>query len=441
MLLTEKFAKEIDSAKYAEVAEADKVNLAQLFENHEKEMKLSESIMSADVALFTPILVPLVRRVYPALVANDLVGIQSLNMPTGYLYAMTNRYVGNSINSVKPAANGQIVTVVDASSFVVGGNITSDAGAAGKVVYIEGKNILVNLVGTTLFQDGDSIDNASPYAAEATTVSVTYSNQSMFKKILPGYSGPYATSAGEALGNDMMEVGFDIERTMAEAKTRKLKAKYTIELFQDLKAMHGLDGEKELMDLMAMELKLGIDREVVAKIAETATVTADANINSYQGRWEIEKYRSLAIRLSNESRIIGQETRKGGGNTMLVSGKVATALEQLGGFILSPVKNGLDSVMAGITPSVGTFDGRYKVVVDNFATSDYATVMYKGATNKDAGLFFAPYQMANVVKTVDPTSGQPAVIIASRYDIVKNPMNPETYIRTMGVNFSGTVLG
>jgi hypothetical protein len=424
------------------VDDADKVNLAQLFENHEKEMKLSESIMSADVALFTPILVPLVRRVYPALVANELVGIQSLNMPTGYLYAMTNRYTGNSINSIKPAANGQIVTAGSATGFVVGGDITSDGGATGKVVYIEGNNILVDLTGTKLFQNGDHLDNANPFvAASAPTTAVsTYSNQSMFKKILPGYSGSYATSAGEALGNDMMEVGFDIERTMAEAKTRKLKAKYTIELFQDLKAMHGLDGEKELMDLMAMELKLGIDREVVAKIASTATVTVDANIGTYQGRWEVEKYRSLAIRLSNESRIIGQETRKGGGNTMLVSGKVATALEQLGGFILSPVKASMDTVMAGITPAVGTFDGRYKVVVDNFATSDYATVIYKGATNKDAGLFFAPYQMANVVKTVDPTSGQPAVILSSRYDIVANPMNPETYMRTMAVNFTGTVL-
>lgn len=440
-LLTEKFADILESTKYSALSDNDRVSLAQLFENHEKEMKLGESIMSADVALFTPILVPLVRRVFPALIANDLVGIQALNMPTGYLYALTNRFVGSTTNPIKPANNGQIVVLSDASGFTVGGNITSDAGAAGKVVYKEGNNVLVALSGVTLFQDGDDVDNASPYAASAATVSATYSNQSMFLKLLPGYSGPYATAAGEVLGNDMNEVGFSLERTMVEAKTRKLKAKYTIEMFQDLKAMHGLDGEKELMDLMAMELKLGIDREIVAAVNSTATITPDANVNAYQGRWEIEKYRGLGVRIANESRKISQDTRKSSGNVVLVSGKVATALEQLGGFILSPVKNTIDSTIAGVTPAVGTFDNKYKIVVDNFATTDYATVLYKGASSKDAGLFFAPYQMANVVKTVDPTTGQPAVILASRYGVTTNPMNPETYLRTFNVNFTGTILG
>ena len=440
VLLTEKFQDILESSKFAPVESADKSTLAQLFENHEKEMKLSESVMSADIALFTPVLMPLVRRVYPALIANELVGTQALTMPTGYLYAMTNRYIGNSVNGIKPADKGQILVVADASVFTLGGDITTAGGATGKVVYKEGNNVLVSNTSSTIFQDGDAVDNAAPFAASATTVVETYSNQSMFKKILKGYSGPMATASAEVLGDEMNEVGFNIERTMAEAKSRKLKTKYTIEFFQDLKTMHGLDAEKELMDLMAMELKLGIDREIIQAVNDNATVTADANINAYQGRWEIEKYRSLAIRLSNESRIIGQETRKGAANTVLCSGKVATALEQIGSFTLSPVKAGLDSVMGGITPAVGTFDGKYKIIVVNFATTDYMTTIYKGANNRDNGIFFAPYQLANVIKTVDPVSGQPAMLISSSYAICANPMNPETYMRTTQENFINTVL-
>lgn len=443
MLLTEKFQPILESDKFAPISSSEKLMMAQLLENMEKEeaRSLTEGTLTSDVAQFTPILIPLVRRVYPNLIANEIAGVQALNMPSGYLYAMVSTYTGTSTNSIHPNNKGQIVTLDDASAFVVGGDISAASGATGKVVYIEGTNVLVGLTGSVLFVSGDDVDNASTFSASVATVGATFSNENGFQKVLKGYTGPMATSTAEQLGNDMKEIGFDIRRALAEAKSRKLKGKYTLEMMNDLRAMHGLDAEQELMNLMAMELQLELDREIIQKANDLATVTSDAVINGYAGRWEIEKYRGLGIKIANEAREIGRLTRKGAGNTMIVSSKVATALDTIGSFTLAPVKGGVDSVISGITPSIGYFDGKYKVVTDNFATSDYATVLYKGQNSKDCGVFFAPYQAASFVKTQDPTSGQPALILSSRYDIVPNPLNPETYFRSFNVNFGNTIIG
>jgi len=442
VLLTEKFKEELDSKKYAPLAGSDRGIMAQLLENQtlEVEKLISEGTLTGDIATFTPILVPMVRRVYPQLVAHQLAGIQPMSMNSGYLYAMTSRYTGTGVNGITPTKNGQILTLVDATGFVVGGSVSTAAGATGTIVYVEGNNILVTLVSGT-FAAGDDVDNAAPFVAKATDVAETYSNENGFKKVLKGYTGPMATATAETLGSSMKEIGFDITRVLAEAQSRKLKGRYTPEMFTDLKNMHGMDAEQELMDLMAMELQLEIDREIVAAVNGIATVTGDAIINSYQGRWEIEKYRSLGIKISNESRAIGQLTRRGAGNTLVVSPKVAVALEQIGSFKLAETASTVNPQISGFNPSnIGTFDNKYTVVTDNFADSDYATVLYKGAGNRDAGVFFAPYVGASFVKTMDPETGNPNLILSSRYAVVNNPLNPETYARTFGVNFGSTVL-
>lgn len=443
MLLTEKFAEELNSSKFAPLHGTDRTFMAQLLENQttEVERMLAEGTLTGDIASFTPILIPMVRRVYPQLIAHKLAGVQPLSMPTGYLYAMTSRYAGSKTDgSIAPVKNGQIIVLASATGFVVGGSVATAAGATGTIVYVEGTKILVNLVSGT-FADGDIVDNAAPFVAQATTVTSTYSNEAGFKKVLKGYTGPYATAAAEALGASMREIGFDITRTMAEAKSRKLKGRYTLEMFTDLKNMHGMDAESELMDLMAMELQLEIDREVIDAVNGIATVVSDATVNSYQGRWEIEKYRSLGIKIANESRTIGQLTRRGAGNVLTVSPKVAVALEQIGSFTLAPTASTVDSTISGFNPAnVGRFDNRYDVVVDNFADTDYATVLYKGQNNRDAGVFFAPYVGASFSKVVDPETAQPSLILSSRYAVVNNPLNPETYARTFGVNFGSTVL-
>lgn len=443
MILTEKHQDLLESTKYAPLSESEKGIVAQLLENQEAESAklMNESTLSGDIAQFTPILVPIVRRVMPSLMGNNLVGVQALNMPTGYLYAMVSRYTNNSLSPITPTNKAQILVVASASAFTVGGDVTAASGATGVVEYIEGLNILVKLTSTIKFAAGDAIDNANPWAAGETTVTGVYSNEARFLKVLKNYSGPYATSAAEALGKDMKELGFDIARTTAEAKSRKLKGKYTVEMFQDLKSMHGLDAESELMDMMSTELQLEIDREIVTRVNDIAVSTADVVVDSFDGRWAIEKMRSLGIKISNEAREIGRLTRRGAGNTIIVSPKTAVALEQIGSFVLAPSGKQVDASGSGITSSVmGTYDNRFKVAVDNFADKDYATVLYKGASNKDAGLFFAPYVGLSFTKVVDPDSGQPAVILNTRYDIVANPLNPEFYFRSFDVDFTGTVL-
>lgn len=443
MILTEKHQELLESTKYTPLSESEKGIVAQLLENQENEASklMKESTLSGDIAQFTPILVPIVRRVMPSLMGNHLVGVQAMNAPTGYLYAMVSRYTNTSLSPITPTNNAQIVVVDNASAFTVGGDITAASGAAGKVEYIEGKNILVKLTGSVKFTAGDAVDNASPWAAGETTVTGVFSNEARFLKVLKNYTGPLATSVAEGLGKDMKEIGFDIARTTAEAKSRKLKGKYTVEMFQDLKSMHGLDAESELMDMMSTELQLEIDREIVAKVNDTAIATADVAIGSFDGRWAIEKMRSLGIKISNEAREIGRLTRRGAGNTLIVSPKTAVALEQVGSFVLAPSGNQIDAINSGITSSVmGTYDNRFKVMVDNFADKDYATVLYKGASNKDAGIFFAPYVGLSFTKVVDPDSGQPAVILNTRYDLVTNPLNPEFYMRNFDVDFSGTIL-
>jgi hypothetical protein len=442
MLLTEKFKPIIESANYASLTSSEAIAMAALLENQEKEETrlVAEGTVSGDIAQFTPILIPMVRRVYPSLIANEIAGVQPLALPTGYLYAMTSKYLGDSTNSIGSSELAQIVVVANAANYPVGGNISAASGATGVVKYVEGKNLLVKLGNATLFVKGDNVDNTVTFSATDTTVSDTFSNQAMFTKVLKNYTGPMATATAETLGDGMKEMGFNIERKSVEAMSRKLKGKYTLEMFQDMKAMHGLDAEKELMDLMAMELQLETDREMINLANATAAASGDVTISTFDGRWEIEKYRMLAIKIANESREIGRLTRKGAGNTMIVSPKVATCLDQLGSYTLAPVKSGVDSVLSGIRPQVGTFDGKYKVIVDNFAESDYVNVLYKGANNKDSGIFFLPYVGASFIKTVDPVSGQPAVILSSRYATGTNPLNPETYLRNFAVNFGSTSL-
>lgn len=435
MLLTEKFQPILESANFAPLNSSEKLMMAQLLENMEKDeaRMLAEGTLTADIAPFTPILIPLVRRVYPNLIANEIAGVQALSTPTGYLYAMVSNYTGDSINKISPTSKGQIVVLDDVSALTVGGAITAGSGATGTVTYIEDNNVLVAVAGATMFVAGDTVGTA--------TVEATFSNENGFYKVLKKYTGPMATATAEGLGNDMKEIGFDIKRAMAEAKSRKLKGRYTLEMMQDLKAQHGLDAETELMNLMSMELQLELDREIIAKANELATVTPDAIVDAYAGRWEIEKYRGLGIKISNEAREVGRLTRKGAANTMIVSPKVATALEAIGSFTLAPVKGSVDATVSGITPNIGMFDNKYKVITDNFASSDYVNVLYKGANSKDAGMFFAPYAGASFIKTVDPTNGQPSIILSSRYDIVANPLNPEMYFRSFDVNFSSTILG
>ena len=440
MTLNEKVESYIKDSKYAPLTESDAVIMNTLLKNTalaaEGQMPgLTEASLSGDIAQFTPILMPVVRRAYPALIANHLLGIQPMTMPTGYAYALVNRYTGTSEadKSVSPVNGAQIV--VFTNDVTVGASLDK-----GDVIHVEEdkKTALVKLT---------DVSQKYTTAVSDTTggqVVAVYTNEANFLKILKGYTGPVTTAEGEQLAKDMATVGFGIERVSIEAKTRKLKAEYTLEMYDDLKAQHGLLVDEELTALIAAEVQNEIDREVVQFVNDTATVVPNAavasgkDINADYGRWELERYRAQAIKIDLEARNVGIETKRGSANVILCSPKVATMLEQIGDFKLAQGSASINqNLFAG---NVGTFMGRYTVVVDQYASSDYVTVLYKGTSRQDSLGFFCPYVPLSFQRVIQPDSGQPAIISRVRYGLIRNPLAPETYARTFGVSLANTVL-
>lgn len=428
----------LESEKYATLNSSDKVAMSLMLQNTQTELEklVNEGTLTGDVAQFTPILMPLVRRVYPTLIANELLGIQPMAMPTGYIYALTNRYTGSTVNGLNGNGNACIVELDAPTTKVEGDTVFG----TGKIVYIEGKKVLVSNVQPAV---GATIETG-------VTVVAKYTNEASFKRILKGYTGTYSTSQAEKLSTDMREIGFDIAKKSVEAKSRALKGKYTVEMYQDLKSQHGLLADEEIMSLMSYEMQAEIDRDVVDFVNANSTILPDtaftASSTDGTGRWEIEKYRREAIRISKEAAMIGLETKRGQGNILLVSPKVATMLEQVGTFkVADQASNVTQPISGGVA---GTFDNRFKVIVDQYATNDYCTVMYKGADRRDAMGFFAPYIPLSFTKVTNNESGQPAIIAKTRYALDTIPGlesassndRAKTYSRSFGIDFTNTVL-
>jgi hypothetical protein len=410
----------LESSKYTPLTASDSAAMKLMLENTEKEHArlVSEGTLSGDVAQFTPILMPMVRRVYPNLIANELLGVQPMAMPTGFIYALTNQYTGTGV----AGTNGNL-KIIDVSA----------GDASGISIYTEGTLHLVA-------KDAD---------LTGLTVTATYTNEASFGRILTNYTGPVATAVAEALSTNMKEVGFSISKKSVEAKSRALKGQYTVEMYQDLKAQHGLLADEEIMSLMSYEMQAEIDRETVDFVNSNATQLADTAFGASvgtDGRWEIERYRTQAIRISKESAQIGLDTKRGQGNVLLVSPKVATMLEQVGTFTVATQASNVTAPVSGGV--AGTYDGRFKVIVDQYATSDYCTVLYKGADRRDAMGFFAPYVPMSFTKVTNADSGQPAVIAKTRYALDTIPGvtsatsndRAQAYARSFGVDFTNTVL-
>ena len=449
-MLNESIMKLLESEKYAPLAGSEKGALGLMLENTDAELKkmIAEGTMTADIQAFTPIIMPLVRRVYPNLIANEILGVQPMTMPTGFIYALTNQYVGSTQNGISPLSTGAADYNLSASIVEVDDADEAAAlEASGDVVYVEGKFVLINRSDKAI---GDTITDAASTPNTA-TVAAVYTNEAAFGKILKNYTGTYATGVAEKLSNDMKEIGFSISKKSVAVESRALKGKYTVEMYQDLKSQHGLLADEEIMSLMSYEMQAEIDREVVdfvndnaTQLADTSAFTSDSTDGT--GRWEIEKYRREAIRFAKEATQIGLDTKRGQGNVILCSPSVVTMMEQLGGFSIATIASAVKQPVAG--GIAGTFDNKFKVVVDQYATSDYATVMYKGADRRDAMGFFAPYVPLSFTKTTDYESGQPAVIAKTRYALdtipgVEAPSSNDrakTYARSYGINFANTIL-
>lgn len=440
MELNEKVQSYIANEKYGVLSESDAQVMQTLLTNTGLAAAgqlpgITEASLSGDVAQFTPILMPVVRRAYPALIANYLLGVQPMTMPTGYVYALVNRYTGTSEDDkkVSPTSGAQIV--VFTNDVTVTNSVCSGKGT---VIYVEpdNKTALVKLANpASKITTADTDDTGGKVVA-------VYSNEANFLKILKNYTGPKSTAEGELLAKDMATVGFNIERQSVEAKTRKLKAEYTLEMYDDLKAQHGLLVDEELTSLISAELQNELDREIVSFVNGLATPVTDAmapgTAGKDFGRWELERFRANAVKIDLEARNVGIETKRGSANVILCSPKVATMLQQVGDFKLAQGSSAINHNI--FTGNVGTFDGRYTIVCDQFATSDYITVIYKGASRQEGIGFFAPYIPLSFQKVIQPDSAQPAILARTRYGLVANPLAPETYARTFAVDFTGTIL-
>ena len=344
------------------------------------------------IAGYDPVLISLVRRSMPNLMAYDLAGVQPMSAPTGLIFAMRARYDSQ--------AGAEALYQEAFAKFSGDGNTAT--GAA--------------------FSSTGGIDPTSSLSLDG------------FRAML--------TATAEGLGDSttFKEMAFTIERVAVEAKTRALKAEYTTELAQDLKAVHGLDAETELANILSTEILTEINRELIRSIYTSAksgaqhadlTVagTYDLNTDS-DGRWSAERFRGLMFQLEREANLIAKQTRRGKGNFVICSSDVASALAMGGWLQLSPALNvALDSDDTGNT-FVGTLNGKMKVYIDpysattnNARTSDFnfACVGYRGASPYDAGLFYCPYVPLQMVRAVGENTFQPKIGFKTRYGMVANP--------------------
>jgi len=455
--LLEKWEKIIDvkGQEVPSVPETLKEQLAILLENEEKYIQESAS-RAEDMAQFTPILVPAVRRIFPKLLAHEVVGVQPMNAPTGYAYALRYAYAGKSGDNIKGVTNVErtngpvfdsVAVVADLGiEFAEGMKIYAAGGTnelLGEVKYAEGNKALVKL------EPGKTI-NVGPVrvpdidANNDITINYVMNNEAGYNLIFSRYSGPYTTAQGEYLGKDIRSVKMTLERVAIEAQTRRLKAEYTMELLQDLQAVHNLDAERELLNILEYEVVAEIDRELVERMIKSATIStpwkykAGSGAIVADGRWEQEKFRTLYTKIVREANMIALTTRRGAGNFIIGSINVITALEGLPGFMYSAVPG--DIQMGSGVVKVGTLDGRFNVYVDTFAFEDYCLVGYKGASAFDTGIVYCPYIPLMIQKVVDPETFQPRIGVLTRYSIVDNLYGTAAYYRYFKVDFSGSTL-
>ena len=411
----------VESEKYTPLNESDSHSMKLLLNNANDEIErmVSEGTLSGDVAQFTPILMPMVRRVYPTLIANHILGVQVMPMSSGYIYALVNQYTGSNDDGSNLVGMLQIVYTTD--------DVSADA----------------------LYSEGDYYLMLKTTDTSAYTDVEIFTNEAAFTRIFQSYTGTYTTAAAEQLGNDMKEVGFQIIRKNVEVKSRALKGQYSVEMYEDLKKQHGLFADEEIMSLMSYEIQAEIDRECVDFVNDNATQLSDTTFSAAigtDGRYDIERFRHQAIRIQTEAAQIGLDTKRGQGNILIVSPRVLTMLRQLDGFKTAEMNVNLKTPVSG--GLAGTFDNQFKVIVDQYAISDYCTVLYKGADRRDAMGFFCPYSPLAFTKVTSSTTGQPAIIAKTRYALDTIPGfsdatstdRAQTYARSFGVDFTNTVL-
>jgi hypothetical protein len=358
---------------------------AVILENQEKAMREERGILhetthanatGASIDNYDPVLISLVRRALPNLMAYDVAGVQPMTGPTGLIFAMRSHY-------------------------------TSQSGTE------------------ALFNEADTDFSGAGTHEGSNPVDGTYTTGT-------GVS----TSTAEGFGDStaLAQVAFSIDKTTVTAKSRALKAEYTVELAQDLKAIHGLDAESELSNILSQEILAEINREVIRTIykvakpgaASTATAgTFDLDVDS-NGRWSVERFKGLLFNIERDANAIAQDTRRGKGNFIICSSDVASALAMAGVLDYTPALSTNLNVDDTGNTFAGILNGRYKVYVDPYsantgAASQFYVVGYKGTSPYDAGIFYCPYVPLQMVRAIDPSTFQPKIGFKTRYGMIANP--------------------
>jgi hypothetical protein len=355
--------------------------------------------VTSNVANWNPILIALVRRAMPNLMAYDVCGVQPMTGPTGLIFAMKSQYktTRGGATSGDEALFSEAVAPFSGDSSVTQSGFSSG---------LDGVSDTDN--------DSSIVDSGGSY--------------------IPTIGGGMSTADAEALGNTgsaFAEMGFTIEKATVTAKSRALKAEYTLELAQDLKAIHGLDAETELANILSTEILAEINREVIRTINSQAKIGATTSnlqtkgifdlSSDADGRWSAEKFKGLVVQLDRECNQIAKDTRRGKGNIVICSSDVATALAASGMLDYTPNMSTQLQVDDTGNTFAGTLNGRVRVYIDPYAGADYITVGYKGTNPYDAGVFYCPYVPLQMVRAVGENDFQPRIGFKTRYGMASNP--------------------
>ena len=462
--LQEKWAPLLDADGQDPIKDAHRRAVtAQLLENQEVALREEREFLSEEPTNFTgssganaglggnatgqlkgfdPVLISLIRRSMPNLVAYDLAGVQPMNGPTGLIFAMRSRYAGQS---------GTEAFFNEADTAFSGTSSTRAVGDVGSG-YVDGSDGVSVGLGTT----GSNTMGSNPglLSPDSNATQLDY-------KVGQGMDTEDAESLGTN-SREFNEMAFSIEKVTVTAKSRALKAEYSLELAQDLKAIHGLNAEAELANILSTEILAEINREVIRTIYKVANSGAQANTASAgifdldvdsNGRWSVEKFKGLIFQIEREANAIAQTTRRGKGNMILCSADVASALTMAGVLDYTPALNANLNVDDTGNTFAGVLAGKYRVYIDPYSAAggnvanQYFVAGYKGTSPYDAGLFYCPYVPLQMVRAVGENTFQPKIGFKTRYGLVSNPfaegtadslgrlkVNSNNYYRRVRVN-------
>jgi len=435
-LLAESYAEILNHSRFPEIKNQDKREFVAVMLENFRKYKLTERTETGDIEKYDPVLISVIRRGYPNLIGMDLYGTQPMSGPSGLIFGLKSSYHNDTNNAIKRTTS-TVLVLADASGFSVGDTISTAAPAVGVIRYIETNTVLVDVTSGT-FVAAAAVDDADPYATAITTISAVYPNEIAWKFLFKDYAKFTTVALAEAAAKNIKEVGFDIFKTTVTADSYKLKAKYTDELQQDLKAQQNLDADTELTKIMSQEIIAEMNKKFLDKWNEKAALGGTSSWNystdGTPGRWAMERTYEMYGNINKVSNQIAKTTMRGRGNIIVASLDVISEFETMRHWIAAGqgVSGGLADVNLGANAFMGTLGGKYKVYCDMYATSDYVSIGYKGG-EWDTGLYYCPYVPVYVKKGIGEEDGQNRIWFHTRYGLGENPFGAELYYRMITI--------